>query len=112
MLDAPARVPGEFDLREYFGNAWAVYRGSQSYDVEIWFAPDAARVVTETVWHHTQKSKPHPGGGVTLMFRVDGLEEIAGWLLSWAGRFKIVKPDALWELVKKRLHQTLEMHHS
>lgn len=40
---------GEFDLREYFGNAWGVFRGSQSFDVEIWFAPEAARVVSR---HH------------------------------------------------------------
>ena len=110
MLDTPARVPGEFDFREYFGNAWSVYRGSPSYDVEIWFAPEAARVVTETVWHHTQESKSHPGGGVTLTFRVDGLEEIAGWLLSWAGRFKIIKPQELRDVVMKRLQRTMEMH--
>jgi len=110
MLDFPARVPGEFDLREYFGNAWGVYRGSQSYDVEIWFAPEAAKVVTETVWHHTQKSKSQPNGGVLLTFRVDGLEEIAGWLLSWTGRFKIIKPVELRDAVMKRLRQTLEMH--
>ena len=110
MLDTPARVPGKFDVREYFGNAWSVYRGSQTYDIEIWFVPEAARVVTETVWHHTQKSKSHPDGGVTLTFRVDGLEEIAGWLLSWAGRFRIVKPRELRDAVVKRIQRTLEMH--
>jgi predicted DNA-binding transcriptional regulator YafY len=110
MLDIPARVPGEFDLREYFGNAWGVYRGSQSYDVEIWFAPEAAKIVTETVWHHTQKSKSQPDGGVLLTFRVDGLEEITGWLLSWAGRFKIIKPVELRDMVTNRLQQALNMH--
>ena len=92
MLDQPAQVPPDFDLKTYFGNAWAVYRGSQSYHVEIRFSPEAARVVTETVWHHTQKAKSHSDGSVTLTFRVDGLEEIAGWLLSWAGNFKVVAP--------------------
>jgi predicted DNA-binding transcriptional regulator YafY len=109
MVDAAARVPGEFDLREYFGNAWGVFRGSQSYDVEIWFAPEVARMVTETVWHHSQKSKSQPGGAVTLTFRVDGLEEIAGWLLSWAGRFEIIAPKELRELVVKKLKCALEM---
>ena len=110
MLDQPAQVPPDFDLKSYFGNAWAVYRGSQSYEVEIWFAPEAARVVTETVWHHTQKSKSHPDGSVTLTFRVDGLEEIAGWILSWAGRVKVVRPVELRKLVLQRLQRAVEMH--
>jgi predicted DNA-binding transcriptional regulator YafY len=42
MADANAEVPDDFDLKTYFGNAWAVYRGEQSYDVEILFTKDAA----------------------------------------------------------------------
>ena len=110
MLDQPAQVPPDFDLKAYFGNAWAVYRGSQSYEVESWFAPEAARVVTETVWHHTQKSKSHPDGSVTLTFRVDGLEEIAGWVLSWAGRVTVIRPVELRKLVLQRLQRAVEMH--
>ena len=55
MLDQPADVPEDFDLKEYFGNAWAVFRGDKTCDVEIRFTPEAAKIVTETVWHHTQK---------------------------------------------------------
>jgi predicted DNA-binding transcriptional regulator YafY len=110
MLDAPARVPNEFDLREYFGNAWAVFRGDRTYDVEIRFQPEAARVATETVWHHTQKSKTHPDGSVTLTFRVEGLQEISHWFMTWIGRATVVQPPELRQLVVARLHQGLEMH--
>src|SRR5581483_8883992 len=57
MMDANAQVPQEFDLKEYFGNAWAVYRGERSFDVEILFGKDVAGTVTEGIWHHTQKVK-------------------------------------------------------
>jgi predicted DNA-binding transcriptional regulator YafY len=109
MLDAPARVPGEFDLREYFGNAWAVFRGDRSYDVELQFIAEVARVVTETVWHHTQKVKNQPDGSVILSFQVDGLEEIANWILSWAGRAKVIQPVELKEMVVGRLRSALKM---
>lgn len=112
MLDVPARVPGEFDLREYFGNAWGVYRGDRAYDVEVRFSPEVARVVTETVWHHTQKAKSNSDGSVTLAFQVDGLEEIANWILSWAGRVMVVQPEDLKKLVIQRLQDALEMHRS
>jgi len=110
MLDAPARVPGEFDLREYFGKAWAVFRGDRTYDVEIQFAAEVAPVVTETVWHHTQKAKNQADGSVILSFQVDGLEEISNWILSWAGRMKVIKPAELRELIAGRLQRALEMH--
>lgn len=110
LIDQPADVPEDFDLKEYFGNAWAVFRGETTYDIEIWFTPEAANVVTETVWHHTQKVKSHKDGSVTLSFRVDGLEEVRNWILGWAGSAKVVKPAELRNLVVKRLQRALEMY--
>ena len=110
MLDAPARVPEEFDLKAYFGNAWAVYRGDKSYLVEIRFTPEAARVVTETIWHHTQKLKSQADGSVTLTFQIDGLEEICNWVLGWAGRCTVLRPTELRELLVEKLRLALKMH--
>jgi predicted DNA-binding transcriptional regulator YafY len=110
MLDQPADVPDDFDIKAYFGNAWAVFRGDKTYDVEIWFTPKAAKVVTETVWHHTQKTKFEKDGSVTLSFRVDGLEEITNWVLSWAGSAKVLQPAELRERVVEKLWSALEMN--
>lgn len=110
MLDQPADVPEDFDIKAYFGNAWAVFRGDKTYDVEVWFTPEAAKVVTETVWHHTQKIKSQKDGSVSLTFRVDGLEEIRNWVLGWAGSAEVVKPAELRDLVVERLRRALEMN--
>ncbi len=110
MLDDSADVPQDFSLRDYFGNAWAVFRGAESYDVEVLFTPDAARVVVETVWHHTQSATTHKDGSVTLKFRVDGLEEITNWAMSWTGRIKVVQPAALRDRVVERLKAALAMN--
>lgn len=109
MLDQPADVPEDFDLKEYFGNAWAAFRGDKTYDVEIWFTVESAKVVTETVWHHTQKVKSHKDGSVTLSFRIDGLEEVRNWVLGWAGSAKVVKPAELRDLVVEKLQAALKM---
>mgnify|MGYP002642451221 CR=1 FL=1 len=103
-------MPEDFDLKEYFGNAWGVFRSDKTYDVAVWFTPEAAKVVTETVWHHTQKVKSHKDGSVTLSFRVDGLEEIGNWILGWAGSAKVVKPAELRDLVVERLQAAVEIH--
>ena len=110
LLDQPADVPDEFDLKEYFGNAWAVYRGETTYDIEIWFTPDAAKLVTETTWHPTQKVKSHKDGSATLSFRVAGLEEITGWVLAWAGQCKVIQPAELRQRVIERFQRAIEMH--
>ena len=110
VLEAAAESPADFDLRAYFGNAWSVYRGDQSYDVEILFSREAAVTVVETVWHHTQKVRRHRDGTATLTFRVDGLNEIVRWVLGWAGRATVVKPPELRTLIVQQFRTALQMH--
>lgn len=108
MLDSDADVPDKFDLEKFFGNAWSVFRGDKSFDVEITFNSAAAKIVTETIWHHTQEKKFHPDGSVTLSFTVDGLEEICNWLMSWAQCSRVEKPDELRNLLVAKLETALE----
>ncbi|REJ91805.1 MAG: WYL domain-containing protein [Planctomycetota bacterium] len=110
LIDAEAVVPEDFSLDDYFGNAWNVFRGDESYDIEIEFSKDAADLVTETRWHKTQQVKRHPNGRVTLTFTVDGLEEIVWWVLGWSGRAKVIKPVELRQLVVEKLQTALEMN--
>lgn len=99
LIDRPAVVPDDFDLREYFGNAWSLYRGERSYDIELRFTANAADTVLETTWHHTQQAKRHSNGEVILTFTVDGLNEVVRWVVGWAGRVRVVKPAELRDLV-------------
>lgn len=108
MTDQPAVIPRSFDLRTYFGNAWGVYKGSESHEVELRFMGNAADVVVETVWHHTQKSRRNPDGSVTLTFTVDGLEEITRWIVGWAGRVKVIAPKTLREKVVDQHRRAIE----
>lgn len=110
VVEEPAIIPEDFDLRSYFANAWAVYRGDKSYTIELRFSPVAAKIVTETIWHPTQKSKFHKDGTATLSFQVDGLEEILHWLLTWAGRVEVRKPEELRELFLKTLEDAIQMN--
>ena len=82
MTGETGSVPADFDLHAYVGNAWSVFRGEPTCDVEILFSPEAAQQVAETKWHHTQQAKHYRDGSVTLQFHVHGLDEIVWWLLS------------------------------
>lgn len=110
MLDQPAQVPENFDLRQHFGNAWAVYRGETSFDIELRFSAEVAPIVTETEWHHTQQVKKHRDGSLTMTFTVDGLEEILRWILTWTGSVHIVQPPELQALFRQTLESGLAMN--
>jgi predicted DNA-binding transcriptional regulator YafY len=111
-LDRPAVVPDNFDLRSFLGNAWSIFRGDERFEVELNFAPAAARIVAETTWHHTQMVRRHTDGSATLTFSVDGLDEILWWLLAWAGFVTIVRPQALRDLFVNQLRAGLEQNES
>ncbi|WP_337175426.1 transcriptional regulator [Paludisphaera sp.] len=110
MLDVVAVVPPDFDLKAYFGDAWCVLRGERSYDVEILFDRDAADLATETTWHHTQRARRRADGSLSLEFRVDGLEEIAGWVVGWSGWAEAVRPAELRAMVVERLRTALRRY--
>lgn len=109
MLDANAQVPQDFDLKGYFGNAWAVFRGERSYDVEVLFSKEAA-AVTESVWHHTQKARQNKDGSITLSFRVDGLNEIVRWILGWGSRARVIQPPELRDLIVSQLNESIRAY--
>jgi predicted DNA-binding transcriptional regulator YafY len=108
FLNDPANIPADFSLRDYFGNAWSVYRGANTYPIELLFKPPAAKIVVETQWHHTQKVSKHRDGSVTLTFTVDGLDEILNWLLSWTGKVQVQQPPELKTAFLKALRQGIE----
>ena len=110
VLAAAADIPDDFSLHDYFGNAWGVYRGPETHEVEIEFTKDGAPLVAETNWHTTQKVKQHKDGRATLSFTVDGLDEIVWWVCGWAGRAKVIKPEKLREMVSEKHRSALALN--
>jgi predicted DNA-binding transcriptional regulator YafY len=111
MTGEPANIPAEFSLKDYFANAWAVYRGDQTYSVELWFTSAVAKVVTETTWHPTQKVVRNKDGSIHVHFTVDGLDEITNWILSWTGKCKVIQPSELRRRVVEKIQAGLAMNH-
>jgi len=109
-LDAPSVVPSDFDLKAYFANAWGVYRGDRSYEIQVRFSRESAHIVTETSWHSTQKVDHHGDGSVTLSFTVDGLNEVAYWLLGWSGRVTVLQPPELRTMVLDHLKKAVALN--
>lgn len=95
LLAKPSDTPVDSHLHDYFGNAWAVFRGGQTYRIGIWFDAESAPLVTETSWHWTQQVETRQDGSTVLRFEVDGLDEILHWVLHWTGRCRVIEPAEL-----------------
>jgi predicted DNA-binding transcriptional regulator YafY len=94
-LDKYFEEDEKFNLQEYFGYAWSLLREGQIYTVELKFSHEVAEDVTETQWHETQTVSFNDDGSAILKFRVDGLDEITWWILSYGDRVEVLKPLVL-----------------
>jgi predicted DNA-binding transcriptional regulator YafY len=78
--------------------------------VRIQFAPEAARAVKEREWHPTQRIEEKPDGSVILKMSVQGLSEVARWVLYHAPYAKVLEPEELKKTVAEHAKRAVEAH--
>jgi len=69
-----------------------------------------AKNVAEVQWHQTQQAQWHEDGSVTLAFRVDGINEISWWVLSYGDQVQVISPAVLRNKVVERAKKMIENH--
>jgi predicted DNA-binding transcriptional regulator YafY len=84
-------------------------RGLGRYLVRLRFDAYASETVREEV-RHSEVSRQETPSGLLISHRVDDLEEIAAWLLSWAGHVKVLGPETLRERLRLRLRDMMRIH--
>jgi predicted DNA-binding transcriptional regulator YafY len=100
LTASPYAIPDDFSIEAHRGDAWRMVRGGRTFDVSIHFAREVAETVTDTRWHPTQRDfEYHDDGSVTFRCRVDGLDEICHWVLSYGAWAKVIEPGELAERV-------------
>jgi predicted DNA-binding transcriptional regulator YafY len=109
VLDTPFVRDPSFRAEEHLGVGFGVwsYGGPDraEYEVCLHFEGYAARVVTERQWHASQEISALEPDGSRIEFRVklNGLEEITRWVLSWGSRAKVIGPGELREAVQQEV---------
>ncbi len=99
VQEVPFKLPRGFDLDAYFGNAWNMIRGDRTYHVEIHFDKKVAGNVEEVAWHPTQRTRRRADGSLVFEVDVDGIEEIAWWVLGYGDQAVVSEPQGLRQLV-------------
>ena len=109
-LDRRFAAPRDFRLDDYFGDAWIMIRGDRRYRVRIRFEPKVAGNVDEIRWHRTQRTAFQPDGSLLFEADVDGVEEIAWWVLGYGDQAEVLEPAELREIIKGHAARMLDRH--
>jgi len=102
--------PKDFDPEDYLGRSFGIYSEGEQEKVEIEFAKEASRTVLEREWHPTQRIEQGAGGKVTLKMTVQGLHEVARWVLYHAPYARAVEPKELRSMVAGNAAKALAAH--
>jgi predicted DNA-binding transcriptional regulator YafY len=87
--------PTDFDPNEYLKGSFSVFKGSDDYEVVIDFDHWAADLIRGRRWHASQELLELPKGSLRMRLRLNNIEEIERFVLSWGTHATVVRPKAL-----------------
>jgi len=99
--------PADFDPTDYLKGSFSVFRGTDDFEVVIDFDRWAADLIRGRQWHASQDLTELPRGQLRMTLRLNNLEEIERFVLSWGVHATVVRPKAL----VTRLRQITEQLH-
>jgi len=101
LTDHPYQMPLDFKVDEYVQDALGIMRSGRRIEVELLFSKKAAAWLKDKSWHRSQETKVLKDGRLKMILKVADNEELVGWVLSFGGGVKIMRPESLREKVKK-----------
>ena len=103
VLDDSFHRPRDFSLEDYLQSAFRVMRGDPQV-VKVRFAPGAAHVVRERIWHPTQEIRELEDGSLIVTLEVAVNYEVISWILGFGSAAEVLEPASL----RKRMLEDLE----
>jgi len=91
----------DFNVDEYLRGSFSVVRGGDDYEVVIEFDAWAADLLRSRRWHPSQEIVEIPGSGMRFRVRLNSLEEVERWVLSWGTHATVVRPLILARRIEK-----------
>lgn len=101
--------PKEFRFEEFIRNGFKVMH-DELHTVRVHISSAWSRWVGERIWHESQTIQKRIDGGIEIVFRVAGLEEIKQWVLSLGPEACVLEPVQLRQAVVAALGQTLAQY--
>jgi predicted DNA-binding transcriptional regulator YafY len=100
LTDHPYQMPLDFKVDEYVQDALGIMRSGRRIEVELLFSKKAAAWVKDKTWHPSQENSLFKDGRLKMIVKVADNDELVGWVLSFGGEVRVVRPEALRAKVK------------
>jgi predicted DNA-binding transcriptional regulator YafY len=94
LLREKFKPPVDFKLDDYLAGSMGVMRGTGDYEVILEFDAWATDLIKHRRWHPSQRLHLL-GSGSRLTLRLNNLEEVHRWALSWGQHVTVIAPDLL-----------------
>ena len=91
----------DFKADEYLKGSFSVFKGGDDYEVAIEFDAWATDLIRGRKWHASQQFIELPDGCSRLTMRLNNIEEMERWVLSWGIHARAVRPRALAARIRK-----------
>jgi predicted DNA-binding transcriptional regulator YafY len=107
LTDHPYQMPLNFKVDEYVQDALGIMRSGRRIAVELLFSRKAAAWVKDKSWHSSQETSLLKDGRLKMALKVADNDELTGWILSFGGEVRVVRPQALDGKVKAEARRIL-----
>ncbi len=88
-----------YSADNYYARSFGFFSGSEVFDVVLEFDSKVANVIGNRTWSEDQEISSKSNGNVLLKMKVNSIEEVGSWVLSWGGDVKVLEPVALRDYV-------------
>lgn len=101
-----------FKLEELFKHSFEYWTSGEIFDVVLKFHKSVADAVAQRVWSEEQELEYDKGGSLILKLKVNSLEEIGNWVMTWGGKATVIHPKELKEYVTANAREILRVYDS
>ena len=101
-------IKKNFDVNIYFENSFGIFESDKIYSVKLYFDEQAARYIREKIWHRSQKIKENPDGSLVISMKVNSLEEVKFWIMTWGKGCTVITPKKLKDDIKNEFINALK----
>jgi predicted DNA-binding transcriptional regulator YafY len=103
-------MPHHFDPAAYLRTSFGAFKGEDDYEIVIEFDAWAADLIRGRQWHVSQAITELSDGKILFRMRLDSLEEVERWVLSWGTHATVLKPAALCNRVHEIVVELAERY--
>lgn len=104
MLHEKFILDKEFDIDEYIKNSWSIAKGEKT-KVVIKFTPPISKLISEAIWHDSQRLESLDDGCLVFTVEVEGTWEIKKWILGFGKYAEVMEPESLLQEIKEEIKE-------